>query len=41
MTTYQPGEILLVRFPYVSGTRQSLRPALVVLDTGDSDGLRQ
>ena len=22
MTTYQPGEILLVRFPYVSGARQ-------------------
>jgi mRNA interferase MazF len=39
MTTYQRGEILLVRFPYVSGTKQSLRPALVVLDTGDSDVL--
>lgn len=39
MTTYQPGDILLVRFPYVSGTRQSLRPAMVVMDTGDSDVL--
>ena len=39
MTTYHPGDVLLVRFPYVSGTRQSLRPALVVLDAGDSDVL--
>lgn len=37
MTIYAPGEILLVDFPYVSGATSVLRPALVLLDTGDSD----
>ncbi|HEX5103519.1 MAG TPA: type II toxin-antitoxin system PemK/MazF family toxin [Pirellulaceae bacterium] len=37
MTTYAPGEIVLVDFPFVSGAAAALRPALVVLDTGDSD----
>lgn len=37
MTTYAPGDILLVDFPYISGTTSVLRPALVVLDAGDND----
>lgn len=39
MTTYAPGEILLVDFPYVSGATSVLRPALVLLDAGDNDVL--
>jgi mRNA interferase MazF len=34
---YAPGDILLVDFPFVSGTASILRPALVIIDTGDSD----
>jgi mRNA interferase MazF len=34
---YAPGEILLVDFPLVSGTTSLLRPALVIIDSGDSD----
>jgi mRNA interferase MazF len=37
--TYASGDVLLVDFPLVSGTTSLLRPALVVLDTGDSDVL--
>ena len=36
---YANGDVLLVDFPLVSGTTSLLRPALVVLDTGDSDVL--
>ena len=37
MTTYAPGELLLVDFPFVSGAVSKLRPAVVILDTGDDD----
>jgi mRNA interferase MazF len=39
MTIYAPGELLLVDFPFVSGATGKLRPALVILDSGDSDVL--
>ena len=39
MTTYKAGDVLLVSFPFVSGSRRTLRPALVLLDTGDADVL--
>ncbi|HEY2410775.1 MAG TPA: type II toxin-antitoxin system PemK/MazF family toxin [Pirellulaceae bacterium] len=35
--TYAPGDILLVDFPLVSGTTSILRPALVIIDSGDND----
>lgn len=37
MTTYRPGDLLLVAFPYSGSAQAKLRPALVVLDTGDAD----
>lgn len=37
MTNYQPGDLVLVAFPFVGGTQTKQRPALVVLDTGDAD----
>ena len=37
MTPYRPGEIVLVRFPFTSGSGTKKRPALVILDTGDND----
>lgn len=38
-TTYQPGELILVTFPHTSGAAGRVRPALVILDTGDADVL--
>ena len=37
MTNYQPGDIVLVAFPYTEGTRARTRPALIILDTGNDD----
>jgi mRNA interferase MazF len=37
MTTYQPGDVVLVAFPHTGKTRTKNRPALVILDTGDAD----
>jgi len=37
MTTYRPGEIILTVFPFTAGVQSKLRPALVLLDTGDAD----
>jgi mRNA interferase MazF len=37
MINYQPGDLVLVAFPYTEGTRASNRPALVILDTGNDD----
>jgi mRNA interferase MazF len=39
MTTYQPGDLVLVDFPFTSGAGQqhATRPALVILDTEDDD----
>jgi mRNA interferase MazF len=37
MTTYSPGEIVLIAFPSTAGTQTINRPAVVILDTGDAD----
>jgi mRNA interferase MazF len=37
MTNYQPGDLILVAFPYAGGRQTKTRPALVILDTGDAD----
>jgi mRNA interferase MazF len=37
MTTYKPGEVVLVKFPFTSGAGSKPRPAIVVLDSGDND----
>lgn len=37
LTTYQPGEIVLVAFPFTHGEQTKHRPALILLDTGDAD----
>ena len=34
---YQPGDLVLVAFPYSRGTQFKQRPAVVVVDTGDAD----
>jgi mRNA interferase MazF len=37
MQNYQPGEVLLLSFPFVDAVGSKRRPALVLLDTGDED----
>lgn len=37
MTTYQPGDLVLVAFPFSTGAQTKNRSALVLLDTGDED----
>jgi mRNA interferase MazF len=37
MITFQPGELVLVAFPFTGGGQIKDRPALVILDTGDAD----
>ena len=37
MINYQPGELLLIAFPYTAGAQTKSRPAMVVLDAGDAD----
>ena len=37
MTSFRPGDLVLVAFPYAGSTQVKRRPALVVLDTGDAD----
>ncbi len=39
MTTYNPGQIVLVTFPFTTGSVAKNRPALVLVDEGDSDVL--
>jgi mRNA interferase MazF len=36
-TSYQPGDLVLVDFPFTTSGPGKSRPALVVLDTGDAD----
>ena len=36
-TSYLPGDLVLVDFPFTTGGPGKPRPALVVLDTGDAD----
>jgi len=37
MDTYDPGEVVLLAFPFTDGLRQKQRPALVLLDVKDPD----
>ena len=37
MTSFRPGDLVLVAFPYAGNAQAKRRPALVVLDTGDAD----
>jgi mRNA interferase MazF len=37
MINYQPGDLVLVAFPYTAGVQTKSRPALVLVDTGDAD----
>ena len=37
MTIYQPGDLVLVAFPFSTGDQTKNRPALVLLDAGDAD----
>ena len=39
MTNYRPGDLVLIAFPFSTGTQTKDRPALVILDTGDADVL--
>ena len=36
MTSYQPGDLVLIAFPYTAGGGK-VRQAMVVADTGDAD----
>lgn len=35
--TFQPGDVVLVEFPFADGQVAKHRPALVLLDIGDAD----
>ena len=37
--TFQAGDLVLVTFPHTGGRIRAVRPALVVLDSGDADVL--
>jgi mRNA interferase MazF len=37
MTNYQPGDLVLIDFPFTGSGPGKPRPALVILDTGDAD----
>lgn len=37
MQNYQPGEVLLLSFPFVDAAGSKRRPALALVDTGDED----
>ena len=39
MIDYRPGDLVLIGFPFSSGTQGKQRPALVILDSGDADVL--
>jgi mRNA interferase MazF len=34
---YQPGDLVLIAFPFSSGAQVKRRPALILLDSGDAD----
>lgn len=36
-TTYNPGSVVFLDYPYSTGGKAKRRPALVILDTGDAD----
>ena len=37
MQNYQPGEVLLLSFPFVEAAGSKRRPTLALVDTGDED----
>jgi len=37
MINYQPGDLVLIAFPFTAGAQTKSRPAMVVLDVGDAD----
>ncbi len=37
MINYQPGDLVLVAFPFSGGGQAKNRPAMVIVDTGDAD----
>ncbi len=37
MINYQPGDLVLIAFPFTVGAQVKHRPAMVVLDSGDAD----
>ncbi len=37
MTRFEPGEVVLLAFPFADHSGQKRRPAVVVLDSGDQD----
>ena len=39
MINYQPGDLVLIAFPYTTGVKTKIRPAMVVLDAGNADVL--
>ncbi len=39
MASFQPGDVILISFPFTDGARVKRRPALVILDAGDDDVL--
>ena len=39
MTMYQPGNIVLIGFPLGGSGQRKVRPALVILDSGDADSV--
>jgi mRNA interferase MazF len=39
MINYQPGDLILVAFPFSGGGKAKIRPAMIIVDTGDADVL--
>ena len=39
MTNYNPGDVVLLAFPYANAAQRKKRPALVLLDPGNADVL--
>src|SRR5260370_4203498 len=39
MINYQPGDVILVKFPYVQAGQSKVPPGLVLIDSGDNDVL--
>jgi mRNA interferase MazF len=37
MTQFEPGDVVLLAFPFISETGTKQRPAPVLLDSGDED----